>query len=155
MVGEITHNMSRSKIYKVWDSMKGRCSRPHTKLYRRYGGRGITVCNEWLSFEGFYEWVKISHYEEGLCIDRKDNDGNYEPNNCHFITNKENNDIGKTGMRKDNRSGVVGVHWDTTNFKWYVQFKGIYLGRHKLLEDAIEIRNQAETEYLGGINNDR
>jgi hypothetical protein len=59
--------------------------------YHRYGGRGITICDEWKdSFIKFYEWVVTNGYKEGLQIDRIDNDGNYEPGNCRFVTARVN-----------------------------------------------------------------
>jgi hypothetical protein len=65
--------------------MKKRCYNPNDKMFHRYGGRGISICKEWLSFESFSEWA-VKHYKEDLQIDRIDNDGNYEPSNCRFVT---------------------------------------------------------------------
>jgi hypothetical protein len=69
--------------------MKQRCLNPRTKAFDRYGGRGITVCGEWLNFENFYAWAVSNGYKEGLTIERTDNDGNYEPGNCKFATMNE------------------------------------------------------------------
>jgi hypothetical protein len=68
-----------------------RCIRPATNSFSRYGGRGISICDEWRNdFVSFYSWA-ISHgWSDGLQIDRINNDGNYEPSNCRFVTNKEN-----------------------------------------------------------------
>ena len=66
-----------------------RCKNPHDKYYADYGGRGITVCDEWLEFEPFYDWAKASGYSDKLSIDRINNDGNYEPSNCRWATAKE------------------------------------------------------------------
>jgi hypothetical protein len=77
--------------YKVWDAMIQRCSNPKNNSYNDYGGRGIIVCKEWVdSFGKFYDWVTISGYKKGLQIDRKDNNGNYEPSNCQWVTCKQN-----------------------------------------------------------------
>lgn len=58
--------------------------------YKNYGGRGISVCEEWQSYQGFYNWAMTHGYADGLTIDRIDVDGNYEPSNCQWITMSEN-----------------------------------------------------------------
>ncbi len=86
-----THGMSKTRIYIIWKNIKGRCYRETSTHYHRYGGRGITVCDEWRnSFENFYKWAKNSGYNNQLTIDRIDVDGNYCPENCRFISNCEN-----------------------------------------------------------------
>jgi hypothetical protein len=69
--------------------MKLRCHTTTNKDYERYGGRGITVCEEWKNFSTFYEWAMANGYQDNLTIDRIDNDGNYEPSNCRWTTQKE------------------------------------------------------------------
>jgi len=70
--------------------MKGRCYNPKTNGYKYYGGKGITVCEEWLnSSKAFYKWALNNGYESNLTIDRIENDGNYEPDNCRWATHKE------------------------------------------------------------------
>lgn len=73
------------KLYKVHEQMKQRCFNKNCKTFYRYGGRGITVCDEWLKYSNFKEWALKNGYKEGLDIDRINNDGNYEPNNCRFV----------------------------------------------------------------------
>jgi len=86
-----THGLSKTKLYNVWHSMKERCYLPSNTSYVRYGARGITFCDSWKEFTPFYEWATANGYSEGLVIDRIDNNGNYEPNNCRWVTIKENN----------------------------------------------------------------
>ncbi len=78
------------KLYGAWISMKQRCYNPNCKSYKRYGGRKIRVCDEWSEYIPFRDWALLNGYKEGLSIDRKENDGNYEPYNCQWITQSEN-----------------------------------------------------------------
>jgi hypothetical protein len=84
------HGMYRTRIYKIWRCMKGRVLNPNSEVYHRYGGRGITLCDEWHEFIPFMNWALSHGYAENLVLDRENNDGNYEPSNCRWITRKEN-----------------------------------------------------------------
>jgi hypothetical protein len=84
-----THGQHNTKLYAIWCSMKQRCLNKKDKQYCDYGGRGITVCHQWLKFESFYEWSLINGYQVGLTIERISNDGNYEPENCKWIPKAE------------------------------------------------------------------
>lgn len=83
------HGQSRTRIYRIWQLMKDRCSNVNRDRYKDYGGRGITYCKEWVDFKCFYSWAIDNGYKENLTIDRINVNGNYEPNNCRWITNKE------------------------------------------------------------------
>ncbi len=97
----LKHGASHSLLYGVWSGMKNRCSQKTSKGYENYGGRGISVCDEWQSdFIPFQQWALANGYAEGLEIDRKDNDGNYEPSNCHWVepvVNQKNRRITRWG----------------------------------------------------------
>lgn len=87
-----THGQSESKIYGVHQNIKKRCYSTNSKDYGLYGGRGIEVCSEWLGengFENFFKWAMENGYKEGLTIDRKNVNGDYSPDNCRWITNRE------------------------------------------------------------------
>lgn len=85
------HGMSYSPIYRVWSDMKRRCYNKNEPEYINYGARGIAVCPEWKdSFEAFYRDMGERPFR-GATLDRINNDGNYEPVNCRWVTNKENN----------------------------------------------------------------
>jgi hypothetical protein len=84
-----THNMVGTRIYRIYRNMRNRCLLPCAVGYKNYGGRGITVCDEWLGdggFERFYEWSMKNGYNDDLTLDRVNVDGNYEPNNCRWTT---------------------------------------------------------------------
>lgn len=81
-----THGEKHSKLYNVWCGMKDRCGNPKNKRYSRYGGRGITICGQWISdFAEFRGWANAHGYREDLTIERLNVDGNYEPGNCTWI----------------------------------------------------------------------
>lgn len=80
----------RKSLYNSWCNMKQRCLNPNHPKYGRYGGRGVKICEEWLSIKNFMKWAIDSGWKDGLSIDRIDNNGDYIPSNCRFISISEN-----------------------------------------------------------------
>lgn len=105
------HGETRSRLHIEWSSMRSRCNNQKNKRYDRYGGRGITVCPEWdHSYVAFRDWAIANGYRDNLTIDRIDNDGNYEPQNCRWTTQKE---------QQNNKSTTVKIeyHGETLSIK--------------------------------------
>jgi hypothetical protein len=115
--------------------MKKRCHNPIHKSFDGYGFRGIVVCDEWRNnSSSFIEWALANGYKEGLQIDRIDNEGNYEPDNCRFVEPQINNCNQR--MRHDNKSGYRGVGWSKRLNKWMAV-----------------VTNHSQKHYLGSFNN--
>jgi len=113
-----THGISSDKLYKVWSSMKSRCTNPTDQSYCNYGGRGISICEAWQSFEPFREWAFSHGYRRGLTIERINNDGNYSPENCKWIPK---------GRQSDNtrRCTFITMDGKTQNMKQWAKELGI------------------------------
>ncbi len=84
-----THGMRYSRLYRIWTLMNQRCTNQRLAYYERYGGRDIQVCDEWKTFEVFADWAMKNGYKDDLSIDRINVNGNYEPENCKWSTNVE------------------------------------------------------------------
>lgn len=85
----LKHGMAKTPLYNVWRAMKNRCYWQKHPQFALYGGRGITVCDEWMSFPIFHKWAIEAGYSHWLSIDRIDVNGNYEPANCKWSTPSE------------------------------------------------------------------
>ena len=81
---------TNSRLYHIWQGMKYRCLNKNGRRYKDYGGRGITICDEWKNdFRAFYDWAIVNGYRDDLSIDRIDNDKGYSPDNCRWATATE------------------------------------------------------------------
>lgn len=114
-----THKLTKHRLYGTWNQIMQRCNNPKHKAYKNYGGRGITVCDEWLDVKNFIDDM-YSSYRECLTIDRIDVDGNYCKDNCRWVDSTiQNRNTRKT--RTNNTSGYRGVSFFKRDDKWRAQ----------------------------------
>ena len=144
-----THRSTHTPEFSTWTGIKSRCLYPSAKGYSNYGGRGITICDEWKdSFEKFREDMGPRPSPKHS-IDRIDVNGNYTKENCRWVTRETQ--ARNTRIRKDNTSGIPRVVWNKHSNKWGVRirFDGGYLGigYFESLENAIASRWVAEATY--------
>lgn len=145
----LKHGKSNTKTYSVWEAMKQRCYNTNHKQYEYYGGRGITICPQWLDFTVFL--ADMGEYPPDMVIDRIDPNGNYNKENCRWTTRSESSY--NTRKQKNNTSGRTGVRLDIRDNRWYatIDFQGetIRLGSSLIFEDAVKLRETAELFYFG------
>jgi hypothetical protein len=115
-----THGMSKTPIYRTWCAMRCRCFDFCCKNYFNYGGRGITVCDRWLTFENFFE--DMGPRPPGLQLERKDNDGNYEPGNCIWADR-----VQQANNKRNNRH--ITSHGLTMTLAQWARHKGLPMTR--------------------------
>lgn len=141
-----THGKTDTPAYKSWEAMKRRCLNKNQLSYSRYGGRGITICDRWMSFENFL--ADMGERPTGMSIERKDNDKGYNANNCIWGTVEQQ--ARNKGLRKNNQTGVIGIYQrETGKFVASIRYAGrqLYLGQFNSLDEASKIRQQAEKRY--------
>lgn len=117
----INHGLSRTRIYKIYNGMKCRCYKCYSTEFNNYHSKGIKVCDEWLGKNGFinfYNWAITNGYNDNLTIDRIDNNGNYEPTNCRWITIQE-----QQNNKSTNR--LITYNQETHNISQWVNITGI------------------------------
>ena len=131
------HGDSHTKLHQVWIGIRQRCRNLNYKHYKNYGGRGISVCNEWDNYEFFKTWAIENKYKEGLTIDRINNDGNYEPDNCRWTTYKVQ--ANNRRQRKNCSSKYLGLSKTKYN-TWQAIYKCKYIGTYKTENEAFLAR---------------
>lgn len=119
-------NESKTRLYKIWSQMYQRCYVDDGKTYKNYGGRGITICDEWLySFVDFKQWAINNGYRDDLTLDRVDVNGSYSPNNCRWATKKEqsnNRRNNKYVLYAGNRM-TISEYADIANLPYWKAFR--------------------------------
>lgn len=122
-INHTTHGGSTTPLYNAYATLLSRCYNPNVAQYSGYGGRGITVCPEWRhSFGEFQKWALTHGYEEGLQIDRRDNNKGYSPDNCRYVPQIVN--AHNTGLlSRNNNTGFRGVNKNLRSPDFQVRIK--------------------------------
>ena len=140
--GQCTKKKGRTPTYQTWEGIKSRCENPNDKHYANYGGRGIKICERWQKFENFLE--DMGERKEGESIDRIDNNGDYEPSNCHWAENWQEQMFNKRAK---------GYLWDERLQKWIAKIglsnKCIHLGCFDTEKEARKAYVEAKKKYHG------
>lgn len=134
-------NGKKSKIYAVWDAMISRTTNIKNSAFKNYGGRGISVCEEWKIASNFIEWATANGYKEGLEINRINNDGDYSPDNCNFVSHFVNN------QNKRNAKDYGIDSWRGYYRVRITRYKCIICKYAKTLEDARIIKQKILETY--------
>lgn len=150
-IGKESHGETKTRLYHIWVGIKTRCFYRNHNAYQNYGGRGVTMCEEWKnSFVSFKSWAIENGYSDNLTIDRINVDGDYCPENCHWVSMSFQEFNKRTSKR--NTSGHTGVSFNKKDKRWIayivVQGKRHYLGSFLCIEDAINARETAEKKYF-------
>ena len=150
-----THGKRHTRLYKIWINIKDRVLNPKNKRYNDYGGRGITICDDWKNdFIPFYNWAMLNGYSDELSIDRIDNDEGYFPENCRWTT--KTIQTRNTRIYKNNSSGYKGVSYRKGINKYIARIsidkKNIHLGHFlTAVEGAIAYNNYIIENNLEGF----
>lgn len=146
-----THGDAGSRLYKIYYQMLARCHNPQSTNYTKYGAKGRAVCTEWRgSYEVFKEWAVANGYTEGLSIDRENNNGDYTPGNCRWVT--PTTQAINRGQITTNTSGYKGVSFKKNSGKWVsrvtVDGVRIRIGAFDSAEEAYTAR----VDYINANN---
>jgi hypothetical protein len=137
------HGCSKSKTYKVWTEIIARCENSSSGIYKYYGGRGVTMCKRWReSFQNFLQ--DMGERPVGKQIDRIDNDGNYEPGNCRWVTPKENNQNRRNTIHLTH-NGITKTLAEWSNslgVKYKTLYRRIFIAK-KPLSEALLVGGKA------------
>ena len=138
------HGLTNNQFYVTWNNMMSRCTNLKHKSYPNYGGRGITVCEEWLDARNFIAWCELTYPNiNNYSIDRIDNYGRYSPENCRWVD--KSTQVINQRIKKNNTSGFVGVSYHNGKARWVAQIMVnkivIHLGYFNSVQEAVEARD--------------
>lgn len=136
------HSMAGTRIYQIWSNMKKRCENPKATFYDEYGGRGITFCEKWRTFEGFYEDMNEGYADE-LTLDRIDVNGDYTKENCRWVDVKTQ----MNNMRSNKRVEYEGETYTLSQFaeKFNLDY---HLFRSRILR-GFSLEKAMEPQWIG------
>ena len=144
---KVKHGYQKTRLYREWCSMKGRCYYPSVNGYKNYGGRGIIVCEEWKNnFVNFKDWAVSHGYSDNLSLDRIDVNGNYEPDNCRWVTLKEQSHNTRTNH-------YITYRGETHCLSEWAEILGI--GRHTLFNRIVRRKWDIERAFTEPINENK
>lgn len=118
-VSNLKHGQSTTRLYRIYNGMKNRCYNEKQDNYSNYGGRGVSICEEWIkSFDNFYTWSLSNGYADNLSIDRIDNSKNYSPDNCRWVSRLAQNE-------NTRRNNLLTIDGKTQPLSAWAREKGI------------------------------
>ena len=150
-------NGKETRLYSIWINMKDRCLNSCSNNYQYYGRKGISVCPEWINdYSVFKEWALTAGYRERLTIDRINNDGNYEPKNCRWITKKENSVKSQQERRAGKAQCRHCLKWfkphawqDIRYVRWCDHCRNTWVKEQTETSDWLDRWKSAERRYSG------
>ncbi len=135
------HGMNNTRLHRIWTGMKTMCLNSNDYHYKWYGARGISICDEWLEFKPFAEWALLNGYQDNLTIDRINNDGDYSPSNCRWVSQTEQC---QNHRPRSNRSGIPYIQLYKNGYRVQIRRGGVFQANKLFssLSEAISYRDR-------------
>jgi len=143
----IKHGKTKERVHRIWTAMLQRCNNPNNSNYSRYGGRGIKVISAWLDATTFIEWALTNGYKDNLTINRINNDSDYCPNNCNWLTHHDQQFNRRLDSR--NTTGYTGISLKNNKYRARISYNNneIFIGTFTTIKAAVLARDQYIIKY--------